>query len=311
MNYPQKFHVKINLAKVKGMLTTNFIQLQYQPVQLITLNQSLQQAFDNKIRLINQAKFDIDQSIKNQLAAQQEQFSFDQFQQAESQYLDFSTALSKAVIDELIKQQAVKWQKYLTNQRKTMPMLSRTLNRFTAQSQAMLDYFDTELVQVIDNVRVNTVTKFKYQDQQLQLTEQLSNYRSQAVMAVIYDPDYQKMVITRANYHEYPTMINTAVFDISMIEMLAKQWSVDSILVASTRPLVTNNLSNQYYWYLYSINGLLSTSFLNGQSPIWEPAASDPVTNLDPLINASYQLLRRHDIHIIKNIQPYRGLLKG
>lgn len=311
MNYPQKFHVKIDLVKVKGMLTTNFIQLQYQPVQLITLNQSLQQAFDNKIRLINQAKFDIDQSIKTQLAAQQEQFSFEQFQQTESQYLDFSTALSKDVIDELINQQAVKWQKYLTNQRKTMPTLSRTPNRFAAQSQVMLDYFDTELSQVIDNVRVNAVTKFKYQDQQLQLTEQLSSYRSQAVMAVIYDPDQQKMVITRANEYEYPTVINTAVFDINFVEAVAQQWSVDSTLVASTRPLVTNNLSNQYYWYLYSINGLLSTSFLNGQSPIWEPAASDPVTNLDHLINASYQLLRRYDIHIIKSIQPYRDLLKG
>lgn len=293
------------------MLTTNFIQLQYQPVQLISLNQSLQQAFDNKVRLTNQAKFDIDQSIKAQLAAQQEQFSFDQFQQTESQYLDFSTALSKDVIDELISQQAVKWQKYLTNQRKTMPTLSRTLSRFTAQSQAMLDYFDAELSQVIDNIRVNTVIKFKYQDQQLQLTEQLSDYRSQAVMAVIYDPDRQKMVITRANEHEYPTVINTAVFDTHMIEILAQRWSIDTILVASTRSLVVNQLSSRYYWYLYPINGLLSTSFLNGQSPIWEPAASNQVTNLDPLINASYQLLRRYDIHIIKNIQPYRELLEG
>lgn len=293
------------------MLTTNFIQLQYQPVQLMTLNQSLQQAFDNKIRLINQAKFDIDQSIKNQLATQQEQFSFDQFQQTESQYLDFSTALSKDVINELITQQAVKWQKYLTNQRKTMPKLSRTPNRFAAQSQVMIDYFDQELSQVIDNVRVNIVTKFKYQDQQLQLAEQLSNYRSQAVMAVIYDPDQQKMVIARANEHEYPTVINAAVFDINFVEAIAQQWSVNTILVASTRPLVVNQLSSQYYWYLYSVNGLMSTSFLNGQSPIWEPAASNPVADLDPLINASYQLLRRYDIHIIKNIQPYRELLKG
>lgn len=280
-------------------------------MQLITLNQSSQQAFDNKIRLINQAKFDVDQSIKNQLATQQEQFSFDQFQQAESQYLDFSTALSKDVINELIIQQAVKWQKYLINQRKTMPKLSRTPNRFAVQSQAILDYFDQELLQVINSVRVNAITKFKYQDQQLQLTEQLSDYRSQAVMAAIYDLDQQKMVITRANEHEYPTIVNAAVFDTSMIEMLAQQWSIDTILVASIHPIVTNQFSQRYYWYLYPINGLLSTSFLNGQSPIWEPITSNLVTNLDPLINASYQLLRRYDIHIIKNIQPYRELLKG
>lgn len=292
------------------MFTTNFIQLQYQPVQLITLNQSLQQAFANKIRLINQAKFDIDQSIKNQLAAQQEQFSFDQFQQTESQYLDFSTVLTKDVINELINQQAVKWQKYLTNQRKTMPKLSRTRNRFAAQSQAILDYFDQELSQVIDNVRVNAVTKFKCQDQQLQLTEQLSNYRSQKVMAVVYDSDRQKMVITRANEHKYPTVISTAVFDINFVEAIAQQWSVDTILVVSTHPLVVNQLSSQYYWYLYPINGLMSTSFLDGQSPIWEPINSDQVINLDPLINASYQLLRRYDIHIIENIQPYRELLE-
>lgn len=293
------------------MLITNFIKLQYQPVQLITVSRPLQQAFDNKIRLINQAKFDIDQSIKNQLAAQQEQFSFDQFYQTESQYLDFSTALSKDVINELITQQAVKWQKYLTNQRKTMPAVSRTQHRFAAQSQAMLDYFDTELSQVIDNVRVNAVSKFKYQDQQLQLTEQLSSYRSQAVMAVIYDSDQQKMVIVRANEHEYPTIINTAVFDTDIVTVIAQRWSIDTILVASTRPLVANNFDRQYDWYLYPINGLLSTSFLNGQSPIWEPIASDLATDLDPLVNASYQLLRRYDIHIIKNTQPYRDLLKG
>lgn len=293
------------------MLITNFIQLQYQPVQLITLSRPLQQAFDNKIRLINQAKFDIDQSIKNQLAAQQEQFSFDQFHQTESQYLDFSTALSKDVINELITQQAVKWQKYLTNQRKTMPTMSRTQHRLAAQSQAMLDYFDAELSRVIDNVRVNIVSKFKYQDQQLQLTEQLSSYRSQAVIAVIYDSDQQKMVIVRANEHEYPTIINTAVFDTDIIAAIAQKWSIDTILVASTRPLTANNFDQQYNWYLYPINGLLSTSFLNGQSPIWEPIANDLVTNLDPLINASYQLLRRYDIHSIKNIQPYQDLLRG
>lgn len=286
----------------------NFIQLQYQPKLVLDLSDQpdIWRQIDSQLDQLNSANRLIYQQIKLMLAHQQADINFEQLTDDVVQIIQMQTNLDEPVLHQLVTTIVQQWQRFLTGERKTAPTMPRALRLISADTDlyscfaAIVEQFiDWNLIERISKISINQSL------QQLQLTVQLTPVRASNPVAVIANGDGQYWLI-RPVQTQAPKLVQsladamTFLHEYSPDVVLCDQLQVAQQLVASWKqsPILR-----------YSQAGLRSTNFLNGESPIWQPAHTPDVVNLDPSINEGYQLLRRYDIHCVQSIAPFAQLL--
>lgn len=286
----------------------NFIQLQYQPELVIDLSDqpNIWQQINSQLDQLNSANRLIYKQIKLMLAHQQADIDFTQLTDDIVQIIQMQTNLDEPVLHQLVTTIVQQWQRFLTGERKTAPTMPRALRLISADTDlyscfaAIVEQFiDWNLIERISKISINQSL------QQLQLTVQLTTARASNPVAVVVNGEGQYWLI-RPVSAQAPKLIQsladvmTSLHEYSSDVVLCDQLQVAQQLVASWKqsPILR-----------YSQAGLRSTNFLNGESPIWQPAHTPDVVNLDPSINEGYQLLRRYDIHCVQSIAPFAQLL--
>lgn len=285
----------------------NFIQLQYQPELVLDLSDqpNIWQQINSQLDQLNSVNRLIYQQIKLMLAHQQADLDFEQLTDDVVQIIQMQTNLDEPVLHQLVTTIAQQWQRFLTGERKTAPTMPRALRLISADTD-LYSCFATIVEQFIDWNLIERISKIAINQslQQLQLTVQLTTARASNPVAVVANDNGQYWLI-RPDHTQAPKLVHslsdalTFLHDDSPDVVLCDQLQVAQQLAASWKqsPILK-----------YSQAGLRSTNFLNGESPIWQPAHAPDVVNLDPEINEGYQLLRRYDIHCIQSIAPFAQL---
>lgn len=285
----------------------NFIQLQYQPELVLDLSDqpNIWQQISAQLDQLNSTNRLIYQQIKLMLTHQQANIDFEQLTNDVVQIIQMQTNLDEPVLHQLVTTSVQQWQRFLTGERKTAPTMPRALRLISADTD-LYSCFATIVEQFIDWNLIERISKIAINQslQQLQLTVQLTPVRASNPVAIIADGNGQYLLI-RPVSTQAPKLVQsladvtTALHEYSPDVVLCDQLQVAQQLAASWKqsPILR-----------YSQAGLRSTSFLNGDSPIWQPAHTPDVVNLDPSINEGYQLLRRYDIHCIQSIAPFAQL---
>lgn len=285
----------------------NFIQLQYQPELVLDLSDqpNIWQQIDTQLDQLNSANRLIYQQIKLMLAHQQANIDFDQLVTAAVQIVQVQTNLDEPVLHQLVTNIVQQWQRFLTGERKTAPTAPRAIRSINADTD--LDSCFADVVdQFIDWNMVARISKISIDQSlhQLRLTVQLTTARASNPVAVVTNDEGHYWLIQPVST-QAPKFVQslsdamTSLHECSPDVVLCDQLPVARQLAASWK---------QSPVLRYSQAGLRSTSFLNGDSPIWQPAHTPDVVNLDPAINEGYQLLRRYDIHCIQSIAPFAQL---
>lgn len=285
----------------------NFIQLQYQPELVLDLSDqpNIWQQINSQLDQLNSANRLIYQQIKLMLAHQQTDIDFAQLTDDVVQIIQMQTNLDEPVLHQLVTNNVQQWQRFLTGERKTAPTMPRAIRLISADTD-LYSCFATIVEQFIDWNLIERISKIGVNQslRQLQLTVQLTTARASNPVAVVANGDGQYLLI-RPVRTQAPKLVQSladvtaALHEYSPDVVLCDQLQVAQQLAASWKqsPILR-----------YSQAGLRSTSFLKGESPIWQPAHTPDVVNLDPAINEGYQLLRRYDIHCIQSIAPFAQL---
>lgn len=285
----------------------NFIQLQYQPELVIDLSDqpNIWQQINSQLDQLNSTNRLIYQQIKLMLTHQQADLDFEQLTDDVVQIIQMQTNLDEPVLHQLVTTIVQQWQRFLTGERKTAPTMPRAIRLINAETD-LYSCFATIVEQFIDWNLIERISKIAINQslQQLQLTVQLTTARASNPVAVVANDNGQYWLI-RPDHAQAPKLVHslsdvlTFLHEYSPDVVLCDQLQVAQQLVVSWKqsPILK-----------YSQAGLRSTNFLNGDSPIWQPAHTPDVINLDPSINEGYQLLRRYDIHCIQSIAPFTQL---
>ena len=285
----------------------NFIQLQYQPELVLDLSDqpNIWQQIDTQLDQLNSANRLIYQQIKLMLAHQQTTLDFEQLTTAAVQVTQVQTTLDEPVLHQLATNIVQQWKRFLTGDRKTAPAMPRAIRLISADTD-LYSCFATIVEQFVDWNMVDRIVKIGVNQSlhQLQLTVQLTAARASNPVAVVANGEGQYWLI-RPVQTQAPKLVQSladvtaSLYELSPDVVLCDQLQVAQQIVASWKqsPILR-----------YSQAGLRSTNFLSGESPIWQPAHTPDVVNLDPEINEGYQLLRRYDIHCIQSIAPFAQL---
>lgn len=240
------------------------------------------------------------------LAHQQADIDFEQLTDDVVQIIQMQTNLDEPVLHQLATNLVQQWQRFLTGERKTAPTMPRAMCLINAETD-LYSCFATIVEQFVDWNLIERISKIGVNQSlhQLQLTVQLTHVRASNPVTVVANGNGQYWLI-RPVSTQAPKLVQsladvmTFLHECSPDVVLCDQLQVAQQLVASWK---------QSSILRYSQAGLRSTNFLNGDSPIWQPAHTPDVVNLDPSINEGYQLLRRYDIHCIQSIAPFQQLL--
>ena len=285
----------------------NFIQLQYQPELVLDLSDQpdIWQQISTQLDQLNSTNRLIYQQIKLMLTNQQATLDFEQLTNDVTQIIHMQTNLDEPVLRQLVTTSVQQWQRFLTGERKTAPTMPRALRLISADTD-LYSCFANIVDQLIDWNTIERISKLAVNQSlhQLQLTVQLTTARASDPVAVVANDNGQYWLI-RPDHTQAPKLVHsladvmTFLHEESPDVVLCDQLQVAQQLAASWKqsPILR-----------YSQAGLRSTDFLNGESPIWQPANTPDVVNLDPVINEGYQLLRRYDIHCIQSIAPFAQL---
>lgn len=285
----------------------NFIQLQYQPELVLDLSDqpNIWQQIDTQLDQLNSANRLIYQQIKLMLAHQHADLDFVQLTDDVVQIIQMQTNLDEPVLHQLVANSVQQWQRFLTGDRKTAPATPRALRLISADTD-LYSCFATIVEQFVDWNMVDRIVKIAVNQSlhQLQLTVQLTPVRASNPVAVVANGEGQYWLI-RPVSTQAPKLVQ------SLTDVTAALSEYTSDVVLCDQLQVAQQLSaswKQSPILRYSQAGLRSTNFLTGESPIWQPANTPDVVNLDPSINEGYQLLRRYDIHCIQSIAPFAQL---
>lgn len=285
----------------------NFIQLQYQPELVIDLSDqpNIWQQINSQLDQLNSANRLIYQQIKLMLTHQQADINFEQLTDDVVQIIQMQTNLDEPVLHQLVTTIVQQWQRFLTGERKTAPTTPRAMRLISADTD-LYSCFATIVEQFIDWNLIERISKIAINQSlhQLQLTVQLTTVRASNPVTVVANDNGQYLLI-RPVQTQAPKLVQsladvmTSLHEYSSDVVLCDQLQVAQQLAASWKqsPILR-----------YSQAGLRSTNFLNGDSPIWQPAHTPDVVNLDPSINEGYQLLRRYNIHCVQSIAPFTQL---
>ena len=285
----------------------NFIQLQYQPELVLDLSDqpNIWQQINLQLDQLNSANRLIYQQIKLMLAHQQTTLDFEQLTTAAVQVAQVQTNLDEPALRQLATNIVQQWQRFLTGDRKTAPTMPRAIRLISADTD-LYSCFASIVEQFIDWNLIERISKIAINQslQQLQLTVQLTTVRASNPVAVVANGEGQYWLIRPVS-----TQAPKLVQSLADVMTFLHEYSPDVVLC--DQPQVTQQIAaswKQSPILRYSQAGLRSTNFLNGESPIWQPAHTPDVVNLAPSINEGYQLLRRYDIHCIQSIAPFAQL---
>lgn len=285
----------------------NFIQLQYQPELVLDLSDqpNIWQQINSQLDQLNSVNRLIYQQIKLMLAHQQADIDFEQLTDDVVQIIQMQMNLDEPVLHQLVTTTVQQWQRFLTGERKTAPTMPRPMHLISADTDlyscfaAIVEQFiDWNLIERISKIAINQSLH------QLQLTVQLTPVRASNPVAVVANGEGQYWLI-RPVQTQVPKLVQ------SLADATAALYEYSSDVVLCDQLQVAQQLATSWKQspiLRYSQAGLRSTNFLNGESPIWQPAHTPDVVNLDPAINEGYQLLRRYDIHCIQSIAPFAQL---
>ena len=287
----------------------NFVQLQYQPELIVNLADR-----PNIWEPIAQGLTQIDRT--NRLIHQQIKLYLSQVQSPDVDHLDElitnviqqQSSLDQAVLQRLVASMVEKWQRYLHGERKTAPVSPRPAKSVDAQSD-VYSLFAGNIEQIIDWDLTDHVVKLVV-DRQLKIvriTIQLTTDRAVDPISIIKDQAANCYYLIQPISSQAPS----AAQSLSDVIRLLHEYSPDMIVCDDL--LLAEQISNARRAVpilVYSQAGLRSTSFLQGESPIWREKTADDVTDLDPSVNEGYQLLRRYDINCIESVTPFRQLLQ-
>lgn len=286
----------------------NFIQLQYQPELVLDLSDQpdIWQRIETQLDQLNSANRLIYQQIKLMLAHQQTTLDFEQLTTAVVQVAQVQTNLDEPVLRQLVTNLVQQWQRFLTGERKTAPTTPRAVRLINADT-ALYRCFADIIEQLVDWNRIERISKININQllHQLQLTGQLTAARAADPVAAVANGDGHYWLIRPVS-----TQAPQFVRSLSDVMTSLREYSPDAVLCDQLQ--VAQQLAagwKQSSILRYSQAGLRSTSFLNGESPIWQPTDAPDVVNLDPSVNEGYQLLRRYDIHCIQSTAPFEQLL--
>lgn len=286
----------------------NFIQLQYQPELILDLSDqpNIWQQISAQLDQVNSANRLIYQQIKLMLAHQQTAIDFEQLTSATVQIAQMQMNLDELVLRQLATTIVQQWQRFLTGDRKTAPATPRVVRLISADTD-LYSCFANIVEQFVDWNLIERISKIAINQplHQLQLTVQLTTARASNPVAVVANGSGQYWLI-RPVHTQAPKLMQSLADATAALH----EYSPDVVLcdqLQAVQQLTAN--WKQSPILRYSQAGLRSTNFLNGESPIWQPAHTPDVVNLDPSINEGYQLLRRYDIHCIQSIAPFAQLL--
>lgn len=285
----------------------NFIQLQYQPELVFDLSDqpNIWQQINSQLDQLNSVNRLIYQQIKLMLTHQQADIDFEQLTDDVVQIIQMQTNLDEPVLHQLVANNVQQWQRFLTGERKTAPTMPRAMRLISADTD-LYSCFATIVEQFVDWNLIERISKIAINQslQQLQLTVQLTPVRASDPVAVVANDSGQYWLI-RPDHTQAPKFVHS----LSDVMTFLHEDSPDVVLCDQLQ--VAQQLATSWKQspiLRYSQAGLRSTNFLNGESPIWQPAHTPDVVNLDPAINEGYQLLRRYDIHCIQSIAPFAQL---
>lgn len=285
----------------------NFIQLQYQPELVLDLSDQpdIWQQINSQLDQLNSVNRLIYQQIKLMLTHQQADIDFEQLTDDVVQIIQMQTNLDEPVLHQLVTTIVQQWQRFLTGERKTAPTTPRAIRLISADTD-LYSCFATIVEQFIDWNLIERISKIAINQSlhQLQLTVQLTPARASNPVTVVANGEGQYWLI-RPVSTQAPKLVQ------SLADVTAALSEYSSDVVLCDQPQVAQQLAaswKQSPILKYSQAGLRSTNFLNGESPIWQPAHAPDVVNFDPSINEGYQLLRRYDIHCIQSIAPFAQL---
>ena len=286
----------------------NFIQLQYQPELVLDLSDQpdIWQQISAQLDQLNSTNRLIYQQIKLMLTNQQATLDFEQLTNDVTQIIQMQTNLDEPVLRQLATTSVQQWQRFLTGERKTAPTMPRALRLISAETD-LYSCFANIVDQLIDWNIIERISKLAVNQSlhQLQLTVQLTTTRASNPVAVVANDNGQYWLI-RPVRTQAPKLVQ------SLTDVTAALHEYSSDIVLCDQLQVAQQLATSWKQspiLSYSQAGLRSTNFLKGESPIWQPARTPDVVNLDPAVNEGYQLLRRYDIHCIQSIAPFAQLL--
>lgn len=285
----------------------NFIQLQYQPELVLDLSDQpdIWQQISTQLDQLNSTNRLIYQQIKLMLTNQQATLDFEQLTNDVTQIIHMQTNLDEPVLRQLVTTSVQQWQRFLTGERKTAPTMPRALRLISADTD-FYSCFANIVDQLIDWNIIERISKLAVNQSlhQLQLTVQLTAARASNPVAVVANDNGQCSLI-RPDHTQAPKLVRSLADVLTFL----REYSPDVVLCDQLQ--VVQQLASSWKQspiLRYSQAGLRSTDFLNGDSPIWQPAYTPDVVNLDPAINEGYQLLRRYNIHCIQSIAPFTQL---
>lgn len=289
----------------------NFIQLQYQSELVFDLSDqpNIWQQIDLQLDQLNSVNRLIYQQIKLMLAHQQADIDFEQLTDDVVQIIQMQTTLDEPVLQQLVTNNIQQWQRFLTGERKTAPTMPRAIRSINTDTD-LDSCFASIVEQFVDWNLIERISKITIDQSlhQLRLTVQLTTARASNPVAVVANGNGNgngQYWLIRPVSTQAPKLVQ------SLADTTAALHEYSPDVVLCDQPQVAQQLAaswKQSPILRYSQAGLRSTSFLNGDSPIWQPAHTPDVVNLDPEINEGYQLLRRYDIHCIQSIAPFAQL---
>lgn len=262
----------------------NFIQLQYQPELVLDLSDqsNIWQQINSQLDQLNSVNRLIYQQIKLMLAHQQADIDFEQLTDDVVQIIQMQTNLDEPILHQLVTTIVQQWQRFLTGERKTAPTMPRAMRLISADTDLyscfapiVEQFIDWNLIERISKIAINQSL------QQLQLTVQLTSVRASNPVAVVANGEGQYWLI-RPVSAQAPKLMQ------SLADMMTSLHEYSPDVVLCDQPQVAQQLAaswKQSPVLRYSQAGLRSTNFLNGDSPIWQPAHTPDVVNLDPAIN--------------------------
>lgn len=287
----------------------NFVQLQYQPDLIVNLtNQpAVWEPIITGLTQIDRTNRLIHQQIKLYLSQVQSP-DVDHLDELITNVIQQQSSLDQAILQQLVTLMAEKWQRYLHGERKTAPASPRPVKSVDAQSD-VYSLFAGSIEQIIDWNLTDHVVKLVI-DRQLKIariTIQLTTDRAVDPISIIKDQAVNCYYLIQPISSQAPR----AAQSLSDVIRLLHEYSPDMIVCDDL--LLAEQISNARRAVpilVYSQAGLRSTSFSQGESPIWREKTAADVTDLDPSVNEGYQLLRRYDINCIESVTPFRQLLQ-
>lgn len=287
----------------------NFVQLQYQPDLIVNLtNQpAVWEPIITGLTQIDRTNRLIHQQIKLYLSQVQSP-DIDHLDELSMNTIQQQLSLDQAALQYLVTVMVEKWQRYLHGERKTAPASPRPIKSIDAQSD-VYSLFANTIEQLVDWEITDRVVKFSVDRtaQVLRITVQLTGNRAVDPISIIADQAAHCYDVIQPISTQHPQVVNTLQDTVRLL----REYSPDAIICDDLQLAIQiSNARRAVPILVYSKAGLRSTSFLQGESPIWREKTAADVTDLDPSVNEGYQLLRRYDINCIESVTPFRQLLQ-